>query len=68
MTERKNRSWNPVARKHFAKELEGWDWPFQRNNFGGVKEYACPHGIGHGGIHGCDGCCLHPSFKKEAGK
>lgn len=34
-----------------------WNWPFQRINLGGAKEYACPHGVGHGGLHGCDGCC-----------
>lgn len=34
-----------------------WHWPFQRINSNGAKEYACRHSIGHGGIHGCDGCC-----------
>lgn len=28
------------------------------------KELLCPHGIGHGGIHGCDGCCDDPSFRE----
>jgi len=28
------------------------------------KELMCEHGVGHGGIHGCDGCCADPSFKK----
>lgn len=42
-----------------------WHWSFQRVNFGGTKEYACRHGVGHGGIHGCDGCCSDPSFPKE---
>jgi len=28
------------------------------------KELACEHGVGHGGIHGCDGCCSDPSFEK----
>lgn len=27
------------------------------------KELMCEHGIGHGGIHGCDGCCSDPSFE-----
>lgn len=48
--------------------LDGWHWPFLRVNFGGAKEYACPHGVGHGGLHGCDGCCRHRSFKKVIGK
>lgn len=39
-----------------------WHWPFLRFNFGGAKEYACPHGIGHGGTHGCDGCCTDQDF------
>ena len=34
-----------------------WHWPFQRINSNGAREYACRHGIGHGGLHGCDGCC-----------
>jgi len=46
-------------------KLKDWKWPFQRINFGGEKEYSCPHDIGHGGLHGCDGCCAHPSFKRE---
>ncbi len=28
-------------------------------------EYLCGHGVGHDmGIHGCDGCCNSPEFKK----
>lgn len=42
-----------------------WHWPFLRVNFGGAKEYACKHGQGHGGIHGCDGCCKDPNFPRE---
>jgi hypothetical protein len=34
-----------------------WGWPFDRINSGGDIEYACEHGVGHGGMHGCDGCC-----------
>lgn len=34
-----------------------WHWPFQRINSNGAREYACRHGVGHGGTHGCDGCC-----------
>lgn len=47
-------------------ELKDWHWPYQRRS-GEHYEYACPHGVGHSvkGIHGCDGCCGHPSFKKE---
>jgi hypothetical protein len=56
---------NKVSGKEFDCRLKNWKWPFQRINFGGSTEYACPHGIGHGGVHGCDGCCDHPSYKKE---
>lgn len=48
--------------------LKTWHWPYLRTNLGGDKEYGCPHGIGHGGLHGCDGCCSHPSFKKAMKK
>jgi uncharacterized protein with PQ loop repeat len=46
--------------------LEGHQWTYQRMS-GKYEEYSCPHGIGHSekGIHGCDGCCSHPSFKKK---
>lgn len=27
------------------------------------KELDCVHGVGHGYVHGCDGCCSHESFK-----
>ncbi len=28
-------------------------------------EYLCEHEVGHDmGVHGCDGCCSDPSFKK----
>lgn len=46
-------------------ELENWNWPYLRMNSNGAKEYACPHGTGHGGIHGCDGCCGHQSYGKQ---
>lgn len=39
-----------------------WHWPYLRINSSGAKEYACPHGIGHGGLHGCDGCCQDKNF------
>jgi hypothetical protein len=39
-------------------ELATWDWPDW-----GRGELGCPHGVGHGGIHGCDGCCSHPSYE-----
>ncbi len=45
--------------------LKDWHWPYQRTNSSGIREYACPHGIGHGGTHGCDGCCSHPSYKNR---
>ena len=45
--------------------FKNWKWPYLRINFNGDKEYACPHGIGHGGFHGCDGCCRHISFRKR---
>lgn len=48
--------------------LKDWHWPYQRINSSGTKEYSCPHGVGHGGIHGCDGCCRHPSFRKKTRK
>ena len=47
------------------KELDTWLWPFLRTNIGGAREYMCPHGVGHGGVHCCDGCCSHPSFKQK---
>lgn len=46
-------------------ELISWNWPYLRTNSNGAKEYMCPHGVGHGGIHGCDGCCAHPSYKRR---
>lgn len=42
-----------------------WHWPFLRINSNGAKEYACYHGIGHGGVHGCDGCCRDKNYPKE---
>lgn len=51
--------------KYLDWVLNTWHWPFQRINSNGKKEFSCPHGIGHGGIHGCDGCCRHKSFKRE---
>ena len=44
------------------KVIKAWHWPFLRINSGGDKEYACRHGIGHGGMHGCDGCCRDKDF------
>lgn len=46
------------------KKVKKHEWKFLRINIGGAKEYACSHGIGHGGIHGCDGCCSDTSFPK----
>ncbi len=45
--------------------LKQWVWPFLRVNSGGAKEFKCPCGVGHGGMHGCCGCCQHPSFKEK---
>lgn len=42
-----------------ADRLKNWEWPYS-----GRGELSCPHNIGHGGIHGCDGCCSHKSFNK----
>jgi hypothetical protein len=50
----------PIKRK---STLENWHWPKGRKG-----ERDCPHGVGHGGIHGCDGCCAHPSFEKRSKK
>jgi len=50
-----------------AESLDTWEWPYLRYSDG--PEYACPHGVGHGkGVHGCDGCCSHPSFSRETNK
>lgn len=39
------------------------DWPWPRYaRYDGKVEYRCPHEIGHGGVHGCDGCCADPRF------
>lgn len=43
--------------------LDNWKWPFLRINSYGSNELMCPHGVGHGGTHGCDGCCTNKSFK-----
>lgn len=51
--------WDPLA---------SWDWPYLRTNFNGAKEYMCPHGTGHGGIHGYDGCCSHKSYERKLKK
>jgi len=40
-------------------KLAKWDWPYH-----GRGELSCPHSVGHGGIHGCDGCCRAPGFKE----
>lgn len=37
-------------------------WAYLRTNSNGAKEYSCVHGQGHGGVHGCDGCCGAPDF------
>jgi len=46
-------------------DLIEWNWPYLRVNSSGAKEYMCPHGVGHGGIHGCDGCCGHESYQRR---
>lgn len=57
-----------VERKREAERVKNnplldiWHWP--QNRWSKV-EYACPHGIGHGeDVHGCDGCCSSPSYKR----
>lgn len=52
----------PEETKALNDLLATWDWPYQRINSNGAKEYSCPHGVGHGGIHGCDGCCRAENF------
>lgn len=52
------------TKKEKIDALVQWYWPVLRINLGGDIELKCPHEVGHGGIHGCDGCCSHPSFKK----
>ncbi len=49
-------------------DLKHWQWPFLRVNSNGAKEYECPHGVGHGGVHGCDGCCGHKSYTEAGAK
>jgi len=44
--------------KSKKNKKQPWHWPFQRINSSGAREYSCEHGVGHGGIHGCDGCCF----------
>lgn len=58
---------NQLEENEPPDELDTWDWPFLRTNFNGDKEYECPHGVGHGGIHGCCGygCCAHKSYKRK---
>lgn len=41
------------------KNKKLWSYPYN-----GRGELACAHGVGHGGIHGCDGCCQTKEFKK----
>lgn len=50
-------------KKKSETKLENWKWPMIRRADGRI-EYQCPHGVGHGWIHGCDGCCSHTSFPK----
>lgn len=46
------------------RKLDKWEWPYLR--FSDGPEYECPHGIGHSfGVHGCDGCCSHPTFHEQ---
>lgn len=73
-----NKGTRRIKRDKIYKEVNGiakrlgvatnWSWPFLRVNSNGAKEYACPHGVGHGGIHGCDGCCAAPSYPKRRKK
>ena len=59
--------------KKKVSKRKSWHWPYLRTNVGGVKEYACKHGVGHGGIHGCceESCCrdlLFPGNNKPIDK
>jgi hypothetical protein len=47
------------------KKTKKWHWPFLRINFGGDIELMCEHGVGHGGLHGCDGCCRDKEYVKR---
>lgn len=44
-----------------------WHWPYLRHSDG--PELSCRHGVGHSeGVHGCEGCCSDPMFKKAVTK
>ena len=47
--------------KRVVKDKSLWKWPIYPKRDGKL-EYSCRHGIGHGGVHGCDGCCSDPNF------
>jgi len=59
---------NQLKENQPPDDLVDWDWPYLRVNSSGAKEYVCLHGVGHGGIHGCDGCCRHESFNRRTSK
>jgi len=59
---------NQLSQNKPVDELHNWHWPYAGVNMSGAKEYDCPHGVGHGGIHGCDGCCGHESFRRVTQK
>jgi len=52
-----------IAKEYYAlsdREYPGgWKTALRAD---GRVEYSCPHGVGHGGIHGCDGCCGRDDF------
>ena len=47
-------------------QTKNWHWPIC-NRHDGKIEWACRHGIGHGEVHGCDGCCSDPNFSSITG-
>lgn len=54
-----------MKNKTKVREEKPWHWPYLRHNIFGAKEYACRHGVGHGGVHGCDGCCRDSNFPRK---
>ena len=48
---------------NLQKKVKRW-LPVWKKAKRSKPELDCQHGIGHGGVHGCDGCCSHESFNK----
>lgn len=47
--------WLRLDRRLHPVLPEGWTREYRSDK--GTLEDVCPHGIGHHGVHGCDGCC-----------